>query len=147
MAVQFSEAVRKAMLDVTESQVGTNGKLIFYKGTKPANCAAAASGGDIAVVATLTLTGDWMDAAVLDGGGTYCKKIKAAASSWSAQATLAGTNTISFYRIYDSSQTTCHEQGAVTATGGGGDIILDNVNVAQNQTITITAKELRSGNN
>lgn len=146
MAVQFSEAIRKAMLDATESQVGDNGKLIFYKGTKPANCAAPASGGDIAVVATLTLTGNWMDAAVLDGGGTYCKKIKSATSSWSAQATLAGTNTITFYRIYDASQTTCHEQGTVTSSVGG-DIILDNVNVAQGQTITITAKELRSGNN
>lgn len=147
MAVQFSEAVRKAQLDVTESQVGDNGKLIFYKGTKPSNCAAPASGGDIAVVATLTLTGNWMDAAVLDGGGAYCKKIKAAASSWSAQATLAGTNTITFYRIFDASQTTCHEQGTVSEAGGGGDIILDNTDVAQGQTITITAKELRSGNN
>ncbi|TXH11236.1 MAG: hypothetical protein E6R03_14515 [Hyphomicrobiaceae bacterium] len=143
MAVQFSEAVRIAMLDSIETAIGTDAKLVFYRGSIPANCAASAPSGDI--VATLTLTGNWMDNAVADTG--FCKKLKASGSTWSAQATLAGTNTVAFYRIFNTGLTVCHEQGTVTATGGGGDITLDSVSVAQNQTITITAKQLNSGNN
>jgi hypothetical protein len=34
---------------------------------------------------------------------------------------------------------TCHIQGTVTATGGGGDMTIDNTSIAVNQQVTITA--------
>lgn len=142
MSVNYSTAVRIAMLDAIETAIGANARVVFYTGSKPTLCSDAATG---TVVATLPLTGnsgDWMAAA--SAAGNVVTKAKHGSSSWSATASAAGT--IGYYRIYDSTVTTCHEQGTVTATGGGGDITLDNVVVALNQTITITAKTITAGN-
>jgi hypothetical protein len=38
--------------------------------------------------------------------------------------------------MYDTGGT-CHAQGSVTATGGGGDLTLDNVNIASGQTVSV----------
>jgi len=57
----------------------------------------------------------------------------------------AGTD-IGYYRIYNNAGSTCHEQGTVTATGGGGDITVNNVNIADGQAISITSKTLNGGN-
>lgn len=142
MAVQYSTAVRIAMLDSIETTIGANARVIFYTGSKPSLCSDAATG---TVVATLALTGnsgDWMAAA--SAAGNVVTKAKHGSSSWSASASSAGT--VGYYRIYDSTVTVCHEQGTVTATGGGGDITLDNVVVASAQTITITSKTITAGN-
>lgn len=48
---------------------------------------------------------------------------------------MAGT--VGHYR-FKSSGGTCHYQGSVTITGGGGSITLDNTNVAVGQTVQIT---------
>ena len=142
MGVQYSTAVRIAMLDSIETAIGPNARIIFYTGAKPALCSDAPTG---TVVATLALTGnsgDWMSAA--SASANIVTKTKNPASSWSSTASSAGT--VGYYRIYDSTVSVCHEQGTVTATGGGGDITLDNVVVALNQTITITSKVITAGN-
>ena len=46
--------------------------------------------------------------------------------------------TAAHYRIYASDGTTCHEQGSITATGGGGDMTIDNTSIASGQTVNIT---------
>jgi hypothetical protein len=56
-----------------------------------------------------------------------------------------GTN-IGYYRIYNNAGSTCHEQGTVTVTGGGGDMTVNNVNIANGQAISITSKTLNGGN-
>lgn len=68
---------------------------------------------------------------------------KVLAGSWTVAAVAAGT--AAHYRIMDSAGTTCHEQGSVTLTGSGGDLTLDNTNIAAAQTVTITAKTLTAG--
>lgn len=142
MSVNYSTAVRIAMLDAIETAIGANARIVFYTGAKSTLCSDAAPAG---VVATLALTGnggDWLSAA--SAAANVVTKTKHPSSSWSATATAAGT--VASYRIYDSTLTTCHEQGTVTGTGGGGDITLDNVVVALNQTITITSKVITAGN-
>lgn len=144
MAVKYSTQVREAMLDAIETATGANANLIFYTGSAPAKCSDAATGS---VVATLALTGnggDWMAAASSTNNVTT--KAKHGSSTWTAQASLAGTNVVGYYRIYNSGNTVCHEQGTVTTAGGGGDMILDNTSVAQNQTITVVTKVITAGN-
>lgn len=46
----------------------------------------------------------------------------------------------------DSSGTVCHEQGTITATGGGGDMTVDNTSIASGQTVTVTTKTFTEGN-
>jgi hypothetical protein len=134
MTFQLSTAVRNARLDAIESTIGVSAILKIRTGAQPANCAAADSG---TVVATMTLPSDWM--ANASAGA------KALAGTWQdLSADAAGT--AAHFRIYDSGGTTCHAQGSVTASGGGGDMTLDNVVVAAGQQITITSFGLTEGN-
>lgn len=134
MAVQLSVALRNARLDVIESTIGTSAVLKIRTGAQPASVATADSG---TVLATLTLPSDWMGGAAAGA--------KALAGVWSDTAADAA-GTAGHFRIYASDGTTAHIQGSVTATGGGGDITLDNAVLAVAQLITITAFTLTDGN-
>ena len=125
MAFQFSAAVRNAALDAIETTAGTAPTLTIRTGTVPANCAAARAG---TVLATMVLPSNWMADA---SGGS-----KAIAGTWQDAAADA-TGTAGHFSIDQGA--TCHIQGTVTATGGGGDMTLDNVSIAVGQQVTITA--------
>ena len=134
MALQLSVAVRNARLDAIETAVGATAVMKIKSGAAPASCAAADSG---TVLATLTLPSDWLAAA---SSGS-----KAKSGTWQdASADAAGT--AAHFRIYASDGTTCHLQGTVTITGGGGDLTLDNTNIAVGQQVTITGFTLTDGN-
>lgn len=134
MALQYSVAVRNAKLDAVETAVGVSAVLKIRTGAAPANVAAADSG---TVLATLSLPSDWMAAA---SSGT-----KALSGSW-ADASADATGTAAHFRIYASDGTTAHIQGTVTATGGGGDMTLDNTSIASGQSVTVTSFTLTAGN-
>lgn len=134
MTIQISTNVRNARLDAIETTIGGSAVLKIRTGAQPANCGAADSGS---VLATLSLPADWMDAAV---GGSKSK-----AGTWQdASADDAGI--AAHFRIYATDGTTCHLQGSISGTGGGGDMELDNTNIAAGQTITITTFTLTDGN-
>jgi hypothetical protein len=125
MAVQLSTTVRNARLDVIETTIGASPILRLRSGTPPTNCASADTG---TVIATMTLPADWLSAA---SAGS-----KAKAGTWQ-DASADASGTIGHFRIYDSGGVTCHWQGTCTATGGGGDMTLDNNVVTSGQTITV----------
>jgi hypothetical protein len=126
MALQFSASVRNAMLDTIESTISTSAVLKIRTGAAPATVATADSG---TVLATLTLPSDWMAAA---STGT-----KAKSGTWEDTSADA-SGTAAHFRIYASDGTTAHIQGTVTATGGGGDLTVDNVVFAAAQAFTIS---------
>jgi hypothetical protein len=134
MALQFSATVRNARLDAVESTIGTAPVLRIRTGSAPANCAASRTG---TVLATLTLPSDWLAAA---SSGS-----KAKSGTWQDTSADA-TGTAAHFEIMDSTATTCHLQGTVTATGGGGDLTLDSVSVTLGGTVTITGFTLAEGN-
>lgn len=134
MALQYSTAVRNAQLDAVETTIGTSAVLKIRTGAAPANCAAADSG---TVLATLTLPSDWMAAA---SSGS-----KAKSGTWEDTSADA-TGTAAHFRLYASDGTTCHAQGTVTATGGGGDMTVDNTSFASGQAFTVTTFTLTAGN-
>lgn len=134
MTLQYSEAVRNARLDAMEDTVGTSAVLKIRTGAPPASCATADSG---TVLATLSLPSDWMAAA---SGGT-----KAKSGTWEDTG-ADDTGTAGHFRLYASDGTTCHGQGTVTGTGGGGDMELDNINIASGQAVSITSFTLTAGN-
>lgn len=134
MTLQYSEAVRNAKLDVIETTIGADAVLKIRTGAPPANVAAADTG---TVLATLTLPSDWMAAA---SGGS-----KAKSGTW-ADASADNAGTAAHFRVYASNGTTAHAQGTVTATGGGGDLTVDNVSFAAGQGFTITSFTITSGN-
>jgi hypothetical protein len=127
MAFQFSVAARNAALDAIETAAGTSAILRIRSGSAPATCATADSG---TVLATLNLPSDWLGAALAGS--------KALSVTWQDAAADA-TGTAAHFRVYDSTGATCHIQGTVTATGGGGDMTLDNVSIATGQQVNVTA--------
>ncbi len=134
MALQLSTAVRNARLDSIETAVGTSAILRIRTGSAPANCAAADAG---TVLATVNCPSDWMAAA---SGGT-----KSLSDTWQDSSADA-TGTAGHFRLYASDGTTCHAQGTVTATGGGGDMTVDNVSFASGQQFTVTTFALTEAN-
>lgn len=134
MAIQLSTAVRNARLDAIESTIGTAAVLKIRSGAAPADVATADSG---TVLATLTLPSDWMAAA---SSGS-----KAKSGTWEDTSADA-TGTAAHFRLYASDGTTCHMQGTVTATGGGGDMTVDNTSFASGQAFTVTSFTLTDGN-
>jgi hypothetical protein len=134
MAIQLSTAVRNARLDSIESTIGASAKIRVRSGAVPANCAAADAG---IVLATLDLPADYFAAA---SGGS-----KVLQGTWQDLA-IDATGTAAHFRLYDSAGTTCHLQGTVTATGGGGDMEVSDVNFIFGQIFNITAFTLTDGN-
>ena len=62
---------------------------------------------------------------------------KAKSGTWEDTSADA-TGTAAHFRLYAADGTTCHMQGTVTATGGGGDMTVDNTSFAAAQAFTIT---------
>ena len=134
MALQLSTTVRNARLDTVESTISTSPVLKIRTGSAPADCGTADAG---TVLATMTLPSAGMAAAASGS--------KAKSGTWQdTSADAAGT--AAHFRIYASDGTTCHIQGTVTATGGGGDMTLDNTSIASGQSVSITTFTLTDGN-
>ena len=134
MSLQFSVSARNAMLDAIETTVGTDAVLKIRTTSVPATCATADAG---TVLATLVLPTDWWAAAASGS--------KAKSGTWQ-DASADNTGTAGHFRIYDSTATTCHIQGTITATGGGGDMTVDSTSITSGQVITVTAFTVSAAN-
>lgn len=134
MAITLSTAVRNARLDAIETTIGTSAILKIRTGAPPATVATASTG---TVLATLNLPTDWMAAA---SGGS-----KALSGTWQdTSADAAGT--AGHFELCASDGTTVGMRGTVTATGGGGDMTVDNTSFASGQSFTVTAFTLTDAN-
>jgi hypothetical protein len=135
MALQKSVALRNAQLDSWETVIGPDPVIKIFTGSQPANVAAADSGTKLA---EMTLPTDWMAAA---SGGT-----KAKSGTWEDPAADASGDA-GYWRLYEDDGTTCHAQGSVTASGGGGQMELQQANVAivAGQKVTVSSFTLTAG--
>jgi len=133
MAFQLSVDARNASLQGIEDEVGVNPILTISSGTVPVDCATANTG---TVLATMVLPSDWLSAPVngsIQLSGTW--------QDLSADA----SGTAGYFRLHSNDGTVCHMQGTVTPTGSGGDMQLDNTNIAVGQQINITAFSITAG--
>ena len=133
MALQLGTTLRNALLDQIETTVGTTPYLQIRSGSPPSDCSQADSG---TLLCEIHLPSEW--AANASSGS------KALAGSWTDTGVAAGT--AAHFRLKDNGKTTTHMQGTVTATGGGGDMTLDNAVIAVGQTVTVNSFTLSAGN-
>ena len=126
MPLQLGVALRNAMMNVYETTPGTAPKLQIRTGGQPADCAAADSG---TLLAEITLPSDWMAAAA---SGVIAKT-----GTWTGTASATGT--AAHFRLKNNGGTTTHEQGTLTATGGGGDAEIDSLSIVNGGTVVVTA--------
>lgn len=134
MALQFSTVVRNARLDAIESAIGVSAVMKIRTGAVPANVGTADSG---TIVATLNLPADWLAAAAAAA--------KSLSGTWSDNSADAA-GTAGHFRVYATDGVTCHMQGTITATGGGGDMTLDNTVFAAAQAFTVTSFTINEAN-
>ena len=125
--IQLSTPVRNARLGAYKSTIGPSPILRMYSGPLPANCAAAAT-GDLLV--EMALPSDWLTAPS-NGSASML-------GTWQ-DASADAQGTLGYYRILDGTGATCHEQGDITMTGGGGAMTVDNTSVAPGQRVTVTS--------
>lgn len=132
MSFQYSTTLRNNKLNQIDSTVGTSATLKIFSGAEAANCAAADPSG---LLATITLpSSPW---------GSASSGAVSLSGTWSVAASATGT--AASFRIYDGSAN-CHIQGNITATGGGGDMTLDNTSINSGQTVTVTTFTITAGN-
>ena len=128
MTMQFSDATTNAALDAIETAAGTAPTLEIRSGAKPTNCASADAG---TLLASIVLPSDYLTAA--------SSRAKAKNGTWTGAGGAgagAGTNA-GHFRIKQGA--TCHIQGSITITAGGGDMQLDNVSIANGQAFTVNS--------
>jgi hypothetical protein len=134
MPLQFSAAVRNARVGTIETTIGTSAIMRWRTGAPPVNVAAADTG---TVLATLNLPADYLTAPAAG--------VVSLSGSWTDPTADAG-GVCGHFRIYASDGTTCHAQGTVTATGGGGDMTLLTTTIVAGQPVTVTGFTLTDGN-
>jgi hypothetical protein len=133
VALQFSTAVRNAIVNVIETTIGASAVLQIRSGAQAANCAAAPAG---TLLAEIQLDADWLAAAA--AGAAAFQTLP------DSDASADNAGTAAHFELYDSTKATCHMQGTVTASGGGGDMTITNTSIALAQPVsfdsaTITA--------
>lgn len=133
MAFQLSFDVRNATLQALEDEIGVNPVLTISSGTTPADCGTANTG---TVLATMVLPTDWLNT---PAGGSITLS-----GTWQ-DLSADSSGTASYFRVHTNAGDACHMQGTITATGSGGDMQLDNTNIATGQQINITAFTITAG--
>jgi hypothetical protein len=135
MALRFSTRLRNARLQAIEDTISTGARLEIRAGARPATLAGEDTG---ALLALIALPSDFLDApagGVTDLNGTW------------EDLTADGTGIAGYFRIYPAgSPSLADMDGTITATGGGGDMEVDNTSFNAGQSFTITLFQLTDGN-
>lgn len=134
MPLTYSAAIKNARLNAVESTIGASPILRIRTGAAPATVADASTG---TVLASATLPADWMADA---SAGS-----KAKLGTW-ADSSADNAGNAGHFEIVASDGTTVGMRGSVTATGGGGDMTVDNVVFAAGQAFSVTSFSLASAN-
>lgn len=132
MALGFPTAVRNTVLDAITTYAGGSCLLKIFSGTRPAT-----GGTETTKLAQLTCNATFAPAA-----SSGVLTLNSISSDTSADA----TGTASWFRINRSDGTTVVMDGAVTATGGGGDMTLDDVNIVLGGTVAVTSATITAPN-
>jgi|SRR5215472_10041932 len=125
LATASDNAAANAVVGLIDAGAGA-GTLKIYTGAQPANANSAATG---TLLVTVTLAKPSYGAA---SAGV------AALLGTPLSATAVAAGTAGWFRIADSTGATVLD-GAITATGGGGELQLDNTSIANGQTVHLNS--------
>lgn len=125
MVLDYNNALANAALNSIYDTNFPAGSIVEIRSGAPAGAEAAAGG--VLLASITTPAGPWAAAAT----GS-----KAKTGTWQDTAADA-TGTAGHFRLKNAAGTLL-EEGTITATGGGGDMTLDNISIAINQVVTVT---------
>lgn len=129
MATRLPDGSQQAAADavVDRIDVGGAGSLKIYTGSQPADADSTPAG---TLLVTIALAATAYGSANTSG--------TAALASTPRTGTAAATGTAGCFEVVSGGGLKVF-QGSVTATGGGGDLTLDNVSIASGQTVSISS--------
>lgn len=125
MSEKIGAATQNRQADSLGSTFYGGGNLKIYSGSQPATADTGATG---TLLCTITLPATPFGAAV---AGVASKS-----GTWSGVAVAGGT--AGYFRIQTSGNTTPID-GAITATGGGGELELDTTTIVNGQSVVISS--------
>jgi hypothetical protein len=127
MATRLPDASQQAACDavVDRADVGGAGSLKIYTGAQPADADSTPAG---TLLVTIALAATAFSAANTSG--------QASLLSTPRTGTAVAAGTAGCYEIVSGGGAKVM-QGSVTATGGGGDLTVDNTNIAVSQTVSV----------
>ena len=123
--LNFSASSQNSLAD-SLAALHNGGQLKIYTGAMPANANSAPTG---TLLCTITLPNPAFGAA---SGGSASKT-----GTWSASAVASGV--AGYGRFLKSDGTTVIADQDISATGGGGNLQLDNTTINNGQTVTVTS--------
>ena len=124
MTVRLNTALRNLLAD-SLGDTFNSGVLEIRTGTQPASAGDSATG---TLLASIPLPADAFSAASVG--------VTSKSGTWSVAA--AATGTAGWARFRNAGDT-LRLDGSVTATGGGGDLTIDNVSIVATGTVTVTS--------
>ena len=126
MSLQYSVTALNARLNAIQTAVGTSALFRLYSGTEPASCSTALGGATLLV--SMTLPSTYLT--------TSTTNQVALSGTWSGTASAGSGATPTFWRIYDSTGTTCHAQGTA---GLSSTLTTSALTAANGNVLTFTA--------
>jgi hypothetical protein len=133
--LKYSAALKNAQQDAIATKLGASALLNIYSGTQPASPDTAV--GAQVLLATLTCNATFAPAA--SGGVVTLNAI----ANGTGTAGAAGGTVATWYRLTTSGGT-AHIDGTVGISGA--DLNLNNTNIAQNQTVSVTSSTYTNAN-
>lgn len=127
MTIQLSVSLRNARANAFAAAIGPSPVLRLRSGAPPSNCGSADAG---TALWSKTLSTAWLAAA--SSGLVAFNDVPLSTSA-------AAQGTIGHYRLYAADGVTCHKQGTVTLSTGGGDLTVDNVAVNVGQIVNVNS--------
>ena len=134
--LKYSASLKNAQQDAITTKLGTSAVLNIYSGTQPASPDTAITSQ--VLLASLTCSASAFAAA--SSGGVLTAN---AISNGTGTAGAAGGTTATWYRL-TASGGTAHIDGSVGISGA--DLNINNTNIAQNQTVSVTSWTDTNGN-
>jgi hypothetical protein len=124
MALQYDTTLRNGRADAVTTSVGAGAKLRIYTGTAPGTCGAAFTG---TLLSEHTCGTPFAAAA---SGGAHSPTLP-------ANVNAVATGTAGYWRLYDSTGTTCKVQGTVGTTGA--DLNLNTLSITSGGPVQVTS--------
>lgn len=126
--LKIATTLRNNMMDEITTFVSTSGKIKIYAGTQPAGGGSPTG----SLLATLTCNATAFAGAATGGVLTL--------NSITQDSAADATGTATWFRLTKSDDTWVLD-GDITATGGGGDLELDNTSIVINGTVAMSGTQ------
>ena len=131
MSIQFSTDLRNGQNDQITTKIGANGLLDIFTGSPPGSCDSADSGTKLVeFICNATFAPSSTSGSITINPYTSVTALASGTAGYFRFKTSGGAQKV---------------QGTVTASGGGGDLTLDNTSINSGQLVSMNTQTITAG--